>query len=70
MAYKDFIYDDSEPVFTVLTPHYTWEWALNPDYRDFVVRGVCKPPNRFHRFMMRWCLGIHSRLIEQGKGNG
>jgi len=46
-----------------MPPPVQWHWSFD---RDFYVQFnlTNKPPNRFHRFMMRWCFGIYTRLAD------
>lgn len=42
----------------------TWKWSFGGDWTISWFQSG-KPPNRFHRFMMRVFLGIHSETLPQ-----
>ena len=46
-------------------PNSKWRWRFASDPHSFQVHMGGKPPNRFHRFMLRWFLGIHTELINE-----
>jgi len=41
-----------------------WDWCIGGDWHSYTVKNSSKPPSRFKRFMMRWLLNIHVRVIE------
>ena len=47
-----------EPRLLLLPPEPTWRWCFGGDWHSLTVH-VVKAPNRFHRFMMKHCLGVH-----------
>lgn len=56
----------TDEVLTIRAPPApNWEWCFNGDWSAFCVHLHTKtPPNRFHRFMLRWVVGIHWRPIK------
>jgi len=47
----------------IAVPPITWSYSFEPEFSiAFNLTGT--PPSRFHRFMMRWCLGIYTRIGE------
>ena len=51
-------------LITIGTPVYRWAWSFNGDWNGLVVNCEGEPPNLFRRFMMRCCLNIHVKILE------
>ena len=62
MSSDEIVGDGNHQLYTPPVPN--WEWSFNGDWYAMTVSlALVKPPNWFHRFMQRVCLGIHWRKI-------
>lgn len=56
-------YEGETSDWTANIPPVTWHWWIGKKKLDtYVVCLTNKPPNRFHRFMMKTLLGFYSEL--------
>jgi len=61
---EQFIQDNPNFKCSFQAPVYRWAYSFNGDWNGLVVNCQCKPPNLFRRFMMKHCLNIHIKILE------